>query len=176
MAFHRHFGHRILVGASGCEGEAALLSSVADSARGAWLASVGSCSVQTVLPSRPQPRLLPGLTGVRRFWGRQPGFGPSRWIYALVNGDGGSCGEEGWCLRGRCEATKFERETSSGPMRCVGRAALWSRCLRRGSPLVWPGDGLRDFLAKSHRSNGDACGCGCNFPRGECCILQHCLL
>lgn len=84
VAFHRHFGHRILVGASGCEGEAALLSSVADSARGAWLASVGSCSVQTVLPSRPQPRLLPGLTGVRRFWGRQPGFGPSRWIYALV--------------------------------------------------------------------------------------------
>lgn len=112
VAFHRHFGHRILVGASGCEGEAALLSSVADSARGAWLASVGSCSV---LPSRPQPRLLPGLTGVRRFWGRQPGFGPSRWIYALV-----------MVVRGRCEATKFERETSSGPMRCVGRAARWS--------------------------------------------------
>lgn len=103
-------------------------------------------------------------------------LGPSAWFWALSLdlrlGDGGSCGEEGWCLRGRCEATKFERETSSGPMRCVGRAALWSRCLRRGSPLVWPGDGLRDFLAKSHRSNGDACGCGCHFPRRECRILN----
>lgn len=145
LAFHRRFGHHILVSASGCEDETAFAvqqrwgdlmfvcvgfpvlrltstptpRSAASGARG-WRRRPGSCSV---LPSRPHPRLLLGLAGVRRFQGP---------MVLLVERRGGACMGVGRPLSWR--------EASSGPAGCAGRTARLVGVAPAGPPLVrWHG-------------------------------------